>query len=315
MPARELSARAWAALIAVYIVWGSTYLAIKYVVETMPPLLTAGVRFLIAGGLLYGFGVVRGHRPQRPTASQWRAAFIIGTALCLGGNGLVNLAEERPIASGTVALLIATVPLWLAALDRIVFGARLRAQVVLGLVIGFGGAALLVRPPGDGGAVDLTGALLTLTASAIWAGGSLYARGADLPKRPAISTGMEMIGGGVALLVAGVARGEIGDVDVARFSTDSLVAFVYLITAGSLIGFTAYVWLIRNVRTTIAGTYAFVNPLVAVLLGFLFRGEELTVSTAIAGAVIVVGVALIVTTAAPPSPDEPVDLASERLAT
>jgi drug/metabolite transporter (DMT)-like permease len=316
MSQRELSARAWVALIAVYIAWGSTYLAIKYVVETMPPLLTASVRFLVAGAVMYAIGIRSGDRSDRPTAAHWRASAIIGTALLLGGNGLVNLAEQRPLGSGTTALLIATVPLWLALFDRIWFGARLSRPVVAGLVLGFGGAALLVRPPTSAHAIDLTGALLAIAASAIWAAGSLYARAAPLPKRPSVSTGMEMICGGVALGLAGIARGELAQIHFARFSASSLFGLAYLIVGGSWIGFTAYVWLIRNVRTTIAGTYAFVNPLVAVLLGYVFRDEKLTVITAIAGAIIVAAVALIVATGRPPvKKAEPEEVAVEPLPT
>lgn len=294
--AKELSPRAWVALIAIYVVWGSTYLAIKYVVDTMPPLLTAGIRFLVAGVIMYVIGIRLGDRTDRPTRAHWRAALIIGLCLPLGGNGLVNLAEARGLASGTAALLVATIPLWLGLFDRVGFGVRLPGTAVAGIVLGFGGAALLIRPPASGSAVDLTGALYAVGASAIWAAGSLYARGASLPKRAAVATAMQMLCGGAGLLVAGMIRGELGDVEFARFSAESWWALVYLIVAGSLIGFSAYAWLIRNVRTSIVGTYAYVNPLVAVLLGSLFRDEKLSLVTGIAGAIIVFSVALIVTT-------------------
>lgn len=314
MPSRELSPRAWVALIAVYIVWGSTYLAIKYVVETMPPLLTAGVRFLIAGGILYAIGIRLGDRADRPTRAHWKAALVIGLCLPLGGNGLVNLAEQRPLSSGTTALLIATVPLWLALFDRIRFGTRLRPVAVAGIVLGFGGAALLVRPPTKASAIDVTGALLAVCASAIWAAGSLYARGASLPSRASVATSMEMLCGGAGLMVAGVVRGEAGHIHVTRFSAASVWALVYLIVAGSLIAFSAYAWLLRNVRTSIVGTYAYVNPLVAVILGSVFRNEKLTLMTGIAGAIIVVSVALIVSTTRP-NRKGPADLSDEMIAT
>ncbi|MFN2615254.1 MAG: EamA family transporter [Actinomycetota bacterium] len=313
MPSKELSPRAWAALVIVYVIWGSTYLAIKYVVRTMPPLLTAGVRFLIAGLILYWLGTRRADRSDRPTRAHWRSAMVIGACLPLGGNGLVNLAEQRPLASGTVALLIATIPLWLALFDRVRFGARLRPVSVAGIAVGFAGAAFLVHPPG-GTHIDLVGAMFAIGASMIWAYGSLYARTAPLPSSGAVATGMEMLCGGVGLVIAGAARGELSHVHADRFATSSLIGLAYLIVFGSLVAFTAYVWLLRNVRTTIVGTYAYVNPLVAVFLGALLLHEKLTVTTGIAGAIIIAAVALIVGWGKPEAPLRD-DLSAERLAT
>lgn len=297
MASRDLSPKVWTALIAVYTIWGSTYLAIKVVVRTMPPLLTAGMRFLIAGLVMYAIGIGRGDRAgDRPTAVHWRSAAIIGTALVFGGNGFVMLAEQRPLDSGTAALLVATIPLFLAVMDRVAFGERLRGRVIAGLVIGFVGTAFLVRAPGSDVRIDTGGALLCLLAATNWAAGSLYARRAPLPQRPIVSTGMEMIAGGLASLAAGALSGEIADVDVAAFSRESLLAFVYLVVFGSIIGFSAYVWLLRNVRITIVSTYAYVNPFVAVLLGVAILDERLTTVMLIGGAIIMAAVALIVGT-------------------
>lgn len=284
----------WAALGAVYVVWGSTYLAIRVAVETLPPLLMASVRFLIAGGALYLWAIRRGERTgDRPTPRQWRAAAVIGTALLLGGNGGVVLAEQR-VPSGIAALLVATVPLWMVLLARIGLKERVSWQETLGLAIGFGGLALLVQPS-NGGGFDLVGVGLLMFASLSWAAGSLYARKAPMPARSLVATAMQMLAGGVALGLAGLLRGEAAQVDVGRASMESLLGVGYLIVFGSLVGFSAYAWLLRVARTSLVSTYAYVNPIVAVLLGWAVLGEPVTVRTLVAGAIIVVAVALIVT--------------------
>lgn len=277
-----------------WIVWGSTYLAIRVAVRTIPPLLMGSVRFLLAGGILYLFSVRRGDRADdRPTAIHWRSAFIIGTALLLGGNGLVSYAEQR-VPSGVAALLIATVPLWLAIGDRLRHGSRLSRQIVLGLAIGFGGVILLVGQSGAG-KINSLGAAALVAASMFWAAGSLYSRSAPLPRRPLVGTGMEMIAGGLILAVVSVATGELGRLHMSSVSGESVLGLIYLIVFGSWVGFSAYVWLLRNTRTSLVGTYAYVNPVVAVLLGWALLGETITVRTLLAGGVIVVGVILIVT--------------------
>lgn len=292
----RLSSRAWVALLAVYTIWGSTYLAIKVVVETMPPLLTAGARFLIAGLIMYAASIARARRSgDVPRAHHWRSAAIIGLGLCLGGNGLVNLAEVR-ISSGATAILIATVPLWIATFEWVRFRTKLPVLTLVGLIVGFAATAIMVRPPAGQRGLDLIGALLAVSASAFWAMGSLYARRAPLPRHPVLSTGMELIAGGIALLIAGALGGEIGRAHPSAFSRSSLLGLVYLITLGSIGGFTAYVWLLRNVRTTIVSTYAYVNPFVAVLLGFWLLQEKLTVTELVAGVIILASVALIVMT-------------------
>lgn len=283
----------WAALGAVYVIWGTTYLAIRVVNETLPPLLSASVRFLVAGSLLYAWTIRRGDREgDRPTRVQWRSAAIVAVLLMLGGNGGVVLAEKT-IPSGVAALLVALVPLWMALLDRMFFGGHLRGRAVVGLVAGFGGAALLLGSEASGD-VDVVGMLFVVGASLSWAIGSLYSRKAPLPKRPFVGMGMEMLVGGIALAVVGIATGELGQVHVSRFSRASLIGLLYLIVFGSWIGFTAYLWLLRVARTSLVSTYAYVNPVVAVFLGWLFLDEQVGLRTLVAGGVIVASVAIII---------------------
>ncbi len=306
-PTKQASTGAvWAALAAVYVIWGSTYIAIRVYVETLPPLLVASVRFLIAGGLLYAWAIRRGDREgDRPTPRHWRSAAIIGSALLLGGNGAVVLAEQT-VPSGISALLIATVPLSMVAIAGLVLRERIDWREWLGIAVGLAGIMLLVEP-WNGFAFDPLGVGLLLFASISWASGSLYARFAPLPSRPLVGTAMQMLAGGVALGIGGIAAGELGDVDLARASLASVMSVVYLIVFGSLVGFTAYAWLIRVTRTSLVATYAYVNPIVAVLLGWAMLGEHVGLRTLIAGAVIVVAVALIVSVRSEkPSPKDEV---------
>jgi drug/metabolite transporter (DMT)-like permease len=290
--ARRSPAAVAAALATVYLVWGSTYLAIRVTDRTMPPLLMSSVRFLIAGSALYLFAS-RGR--ARPTARQWGAAAIVGAALLLVGNGGVAWAETR-IESGLAALIVAMIPLWVALMDRVFFGRRLSPLAVAGLVVGFGGVALLVRP-GSGG--DVAAMLTLVGTTAAWAGGSLYARGAALPESPLLSASMQMLFAGVFLGVAGLVTGEASGVGADSFSTKPVLAFTYLVLVGSLVAFSAYAWLLKNVRISIVSTYAFVNPVVAVALGTVFLNEHIGWTTVTAGAAIVVAVVLIVTARAP----------------
>jgi drug/metabolite transporter (DMT)-like permease len=283
----------WLALGAVWIVWSSTYLAIRVVVETLPPLLSAATRWAVAGSALYLIASRRGDRRDRPTRRHWRNAAVIGTALCLGGNGVVAMAEQR-IESGTAALLVATVPLWVALFEWVRHRARLSSPVIVGLVVGFAGTAILVKP-GGARAVDLFGAGLVLLAAAVWAAGSLFSRRAELPRRPLVAAGMEMICGGIACALAGSIGGELGRFDLSAVSRASVIGVGYLIVFGSLIGFTCYVWTFRNVPTSLATTYAYVNPLIAVILGALLLDERITATTVAGGLVIVLAVAIIVT--------------------
>ncbi len=288
------SASIWAALAVIYVVWGTTYLAIRVANQTLPPLLAASVRFLAAGAILYAWSVRRGDRVgDRPGPQQWRAAAIVGVLLLFGGNGGVVWAE-RTIPSGIAALLIALVPLWVALIDGAVLRHPVSPITALGIVIGFGGAALLLLGGGGTGRVEPSGMLLVVGASLSWASGALYSRTAPLPRRPLVGAGMEMMAGGIALGIAGVLAGELADVRPERFSLASISSLAYLIVFGSFVAFTCFVWLLRVARTSLVATYAYVNPVVAVFLGWLILGEQVTLRTVVAGIVIVAAVALII---------------------
>ncbi len=291
-----MTPKAWLALSLVYVVWGSTYLAIRVVVRTMPPLLASGVRWTIAGIIMLAIGW-RGLQGARPTRRQWRDAAIIGTALLLGGNGLVSVAEQR-VESGMAALLIATVPLFIALFELAVYRVRPRKTVVLGIVVGFIGTAILVRPQDGGVEVDLVGALVLVAASCIWAGGSLFARRAESPAHPLVASGMQMVTGAAVIFAVASIGGEWGRVQLDDVSRSSVLALLYLILIGSLVGYTSYSWLIRNAKTSTVATYAYVNPLVAVILGALILDERVTTTTLVGGAVILGSVALIVASGA-----------------
>jgi drug/metabolite transporter (DMT)-like permease len=291
------AAPAWkvaAALGTVYLVWGSTYFGIRVAIGTMPPLSMGALRFLVAGGLLYPWAVRRGDRDgDRPGLAQWAAGAAVGVALLAGGNGAVTWGEQH-IPSGVAALLIATVPLWMSILGRVALRERLAWTAVLGLTAGFAGLVLLVRPSGSH-RLDPVATAVVLGGALAWAGGSVWSRRAPLPRRPLVGAGIEMLAGGAALALAAAVGGELGRIHPAAVSAASLAAVAYLVVFGSLIAFTAYAWLLRNVRTSVAATYAYVNPVVAVALGWAFAGEPVSGRTLLAGAVIVAGVALIVT--------------------
>jgi drug/metabolite transporter (DMT)-like permease len=273
-------------LATIYLVWGSTYLGIRITDRTMPPLLMSSARFFLAGAALYAL-TARGYRP---TWREWRAAAIVGATLLGIGNAGVAWAETR-LDSGLAALIVAVIPLYVAVFDRLFFGRRLSAFAVLGLVVGFAGVALLVRP---GGSSHAGIALILLGTTSAWAAGSLYARGAPLPSNPLVAAAMQMLCASVLLGIAGAGSGELGDVHRQAFGTEPLFAFGYLVLFGSIAAFSAYAWLLKNVRISVVATYAFVNPVVAVALGALFLGEAITGPTLAAGAAIVVAVILIV---------------------
>jgi drug/metabolite transporter (DMT)-like permease len=281
------------ALAIVYVVWGSTYLGIALTIETMPPLLSAAVRFLLAGGLLYGLARLTSARgTARPGGREWLAALLTGTFMLAAGNGGVVWAQQT-VPSGIAALVIASVALWIVVLDRVFFGRRLGWPAVVGLAAGFAGVALLVDPGGAGGA-DPTGAAILVLAALAWATGSLLSRGGGLPSNLLVAAAMQMLCGGLVLVAAGVAAGELGDVHPAEFSLRSVGGLAYLIVFGSIVAFSAYGWLLRVARTSLVATYAYVNPVVAVWLGWLVLDETITARTVAAGAVIVASVALIV---------------------
>jgi len=289
---RTMAVRIWTALMIVYVVWGSTYLAIRIAIETLPPFLMAGIRFSVAGALLFGWAIRRGdHANDAPGWDQWKAAAIAGAGLFLGGNGGVVFAESR-IPSGVTALLVATLSLWMALLSWIAYGERPSRSAAIGLPLGFAGTALLIGPVETSG-IDPVGAAACLLASLSWAAASLYSRRAKLPARTAVSTGMQMLAGGAWMLLAGLATGELASVRPATFSSASLGALVYLIVAGSLIAFTAFAWLIRTAPTSLVATYAYVNPVVAVALGWALAGEPISARMLVAGAIIIAAVVLI----------------------
>lgn len=290
----RLGALAWGSLVAVYVSWGTTYLAIRVAVETLPPFLMAGTRYLIAGAILYPF--VRKSAQDKveepPKASQWKAAALIGLLMLVGGNGLVSWAEKT-VPSGIAALMVGTVPIWLVALDRIFGKAKPGWPAIVGILVGFVGVTILVRPT-DAQSIDLVGAGALLLAPLFWAIGSLYSRTAPLPSNPLKATAVEMLFGGVWLAALGALVGELSDLNLASVSLRSMMGLLWLIGPGSLIGFAAYNYALMKLPTPTVGTYAYVNPVVAVFLGWLLLAEEITVQTIIGGGVIVAAVAVTV---------------------
>lgn len=283
----------FAAFAAVYIVWGSTYLAIRYAVETIPPFLMVGTRFLVSGVLLYGWARLRG--APHPTRLQWRDAAITGVLLLCCGNGAISWAEQR-VPSGLAALLVAVVPLWMVVIDWVrPRGERPTTTVILGVVVGLGGLVVLVGP-GEltgHGTVDATAAIILVLASLAWAAGSVYNRYGSLPDSPAMSTGLQMVSGSVVLIAMGAFTGEIPALQIHHISPASWVGWIYLVTFGGLVGFTAYIYLLQAVTPAKASTYAYVNPVVAVFLGWAIAGEPVTSQTLLAAAIILGGVAMI----------------------
>ncbi len=281
----------WSALISVYLIWGSTYLAIRYAVETTPPFLMAAVRFIISGGFLYVLRRAGGDPP--PKALEWRSAAVIGIFLLVGGNGGVVWAEQF-VPSSLAALLVATVPLWMVLMDMIRRGGeRPGSRVAIGILIGFGGVVLLIGSAASGAEpMNLLGAAVLVLASFSWAIGSLYGKSAKLPSSQLLGTSMEMVAGGMALMLVALIVGEWGSFDIAAVSRRSVLALVYLTAIGSA-AFVAYVWLLRVAPTPLVATYAYVNPLVAVLLGYSLAQEPMTLRTLVAATLIIGSVVLV----------------------
>jgi drug/metabolite transporter (DMT)-like permease len=289
-----MRARLLAAFAAVYLVWGSTYLAIRFAVETLPPLLMAGARFVLAGSILLAWARWRDGAGW-PTRREWTTGLVSGAFLLLGGNGGVVWAEQR-VPSGIAALLVAVVPLWMVLLDWLRPGGhRPRGAVFAGVGLGLVGLGLLVGPDAirDGSGSDAVGALVLVLASLSWAIGSLYVRSAPRASSGTIGAGAQMLAGGLVLLVAGAIAREPSRLDLAHASARSRLGFAYLVTFGSLIGFTAYLYLLGHTTAAKAATYAYVNPVVAVLLGWAIGHETVTRRTILAAAVILGGVAII----------------------
>lgn len=283
----------YGAFAIVYVVWGSTYLAIRFAIETLPPFSMAGLRFLLAGAVLYAAARLAG--AARPSVAEWRATAAVGVLLLVGGNGLVVWSEFR-VPSGVAALIVATVPGFMVLVDWLrPRGTRPAAQVTVGLALGLAGMVFLVGPDSllGGGRADPLGVGALVLASLSWAIGSIYSRHAEMPKSPFLSTAMQMLAGGAVLLGVGVALGEPAHTELSLASLRSMAAWGYLVVFGSIVAFTAYVWLLRASTPARVSTYAYVNPLVAVLLGYAFAGEPLTWRTIVAASVIVSGVALI----------------------
>ena len=288
--------RAWviAAFAAVYIIWGSTYLAIRFAVETIPPFLMGGARFLIAGVLLYIW--LRASGAPRPTGASWRRA-TVAAALLLGiGNGGVNWAEQK-VPSALTALIIAGTPVWFALFDWVrPHGTRPAWQTAAGIAVGFAGVAMLAGPgTGLAGGADPTGVAALVLASMAWAAGSLYAKYTSQPESPLMTAAQQMLAGGGVLLLAGIVMGELTDFDWGKISSRSLSAFIYLTLIGSLVGFSAYAWLLKATTPARVSTYAYVNPVIAVFLGWAIGGETLTGRMLVAAAVILFGVIIITT--------------------
>jgi drug/metabolite transporter (DMT)-like permease len=282
-----------AAFAAVYLVWGSTYLAIRYAVATIPPFLMIGTRFLLSGAMLYAWSRVRG--AEKPTRREWRDATIAGVLMLCCGNGSVAWAEQR-IPSGLAALIVAVVPLWMVLLDAIrPRGTRPTLRVVLGVLIGLGGLVVLVGPATlvGHGSVDSSAVFVLMFGSFAWAAGSVFSRHSARPHSSALATGTQMLGASIVLLIGSIAMGEARGFDPRTITTASWLGWLYLVTFGSLIGFTAYIYLLKAVSPAKASTYAYVNPIVAVLLGWAVLGEPVSPRTMLAAAIILGGVAMI----------------------
>ena len=293
----------WTALATIYVVWGTTYLAIRVVVDTVPALLSASFRFLVAGTAYYLWLRIRhGKEAVRVTPKQALSSAIVGVFLLLGGNGLVTIAEET-VASSLAALMIASVPLWVVLMRRMV-GEKISTSTLIGVAIGFVGVAWLVLPGGRPEEATTVGIVLLVLAPMFWATGSFLAGRIEMPADPFVSTALQMLFGGLATGLVGVGRGELASVDFAAFSTSSLVALGYLIVFGSLVAFTAYVWALQNIPVSKVATYAFVNPVIAIALGWLILSEEMTASMLGAAAIIIASVAMIVRNETGPSPQQ-----------
>lgn len=287
-----------AAFAALYIIWGSTYLGIRFAIESIPPLLMAGARFFLAGIIMYA--VARCQGAQKSSFAEWRTAFVIGACLIFCGNGGVTVAEQW-VPSGLASLLVATVPIYIALLAWLTGSApRPRPLVLLGLAAGFVGVGILVGPaltasPARASHHAGLGMLILLFGSLVWSIGSLYSRRTRNSASPILSSAQTMLCGGALMILAGLASGEAHTFDFRKVTALSLGAFTYLVLIGAIVGYTAYIWLLRHCDPAKVATYAYVNPVVAVLLGAGFAGESVSGRTALAAAIIIGSVALVIT--------------------
>src|SRR5256714_11119035 len=272
----------WLALGTVYLVWGSTYLAIAIAVQPLPPLFYSGIRFGLAGLILAAWLAFRGV-DLRVSRRELAGAAIVGSLMLSIANGLVNVAE-RTVPSGVAALIVASIPLWIVVY-RMVAGERVARDLLAGVLLGLVGVAILVVPGGLNGTIDPLGAILLFIATLSWALGTFLSPRLATPRNALVSTAYQMLAGGVVLIVIAVAKGEIADVDPSTFSVRSLLALAYLVVSGSLVAFTAYTWLLQNAPVSLVSTYAFVNPVDAVILDALVLAEAVTAKVPIGSAV------------------------------
>ena len=287
--AARYGVRVWLALVTVYVVWGSTFIALAIAVRDLPPFLAMSVRHLVAGAVLLAVALPRGDRAgDRIGRRQIAAGFVFGGLLFVAGHGSLAWAQQT-VPAGVAALVVGTIPIWMALFDRIAFGKRLPLAAYAGIAVGFVGLAFLFDPFGAG-SVDRLGAFVIIVGAMCWAIGSLYSRRAPLPKRPIVSAGLASLCGGILLAGYSAISGEIGE---ATWTRDATLALAYLIVVGSFVGFTAYVWLLRVAPISLVSTYAYVNPIVAVALGWLILDEAITVQMAVAGAAVLLSVAVI----------------------
>jgi drug/metabolite transporter (DMT)-like permease len=289
-----MKTKVWIALLAVYLIWGSTYLGIRFAVETIPPFLMAGVRFLVSGLILFIWRRAAGD--PLPTPRQIRSSVIVGLLLLLGGNGMVSWAEQH-VASGIAALIVASIPLWVALMDALrPRGIKPDWKIALGLLIGFAGIVLLVTSSGGRSTaegISFAGVGGLLVASFLWSLGSLYGRDADMPRSSLMATGIEMLAGSAGLFIAASLLGEWKAVSLPAVSMRSWMGLVYLILAGSLLGFTSYSWLLRNAPVSLVSTYAYVNPVVAIFLGAWLNNELINLPIVVSALVIIASVVVI----------------------
>ena len=286
----------WIALIAIYLIWGSTYLAIRYVVETIPPFMSAGMRFISAGAVLYAWRIAKGD--PVPTRRQWRDAGIIGLLLLLGGNGLVSWAEQF-VPSGIAALLISTVPIWMVVIESLrPGGEKPTVRAIIGLVLGFSGVALMIGPgelSSQIGALHPLGLIALPAAALLWSFGSVHSKSSDLPKSSLMTTSVEMLVGSVGLFLVATLQGEWARFSLANVHSASWIGLLYLAIVGSLGGFVAYAYLLKNAPISLVSTYAYVNPVIALMLGAAIAKEALDGRTIFA-AMVILGAVILITT-------------------